>query len=468
VLGCVSNGLVDIDIDDPEAVYFADQLLPNSDCEFGRPSNPRSHRLYQVTSPGRHIGFDVAGKPILELRGNGHLTVFPGSVHPSGEIIEFENGRDGDPGLTEWAILFDAGLKIATAPLLRKAWLEGSRHRLALCASGFLLNLGWAKNDVLAVIRALCSHTNDAELTDRLTCVETTYELLGQRKAVSGRHDLEDILGIDAVSAIERWSNAAGHVLTPPPSPTTDTTSDFDICTDAGAADGFADVMQGQLIYLDEQDRWFRQDNQLFRPVSYVQVQGEAKRFMQGQVGSVGIVGSTRSLLSKGKIDNLLTLSRHHLRVDPELLDASKHLIGCADGAVLDLDTQKFTSESALVTKAVRCHFDPHADCPEFQTFLRQIFAENEAVISFVQRAVGYSLSGHVREQCFFILVGGGSNGKSTLLTVLQYVFGDYAATTPAQTLMVNRHGSEQTNDLAKLVGTRFVTAAETERATTR
>ena len=218
-------------------------------------------------------------------------------------------------------------------------------------------------------------------------------------------------------------------------------------------------------MYLDQQDRWFRRDNQLFRPVSYVQVQGEAKRFMQNQVGSVGIVGPTRSLLSKGKIDNLLTLSRHHFSVDPELLDQCRHLVGCADGTVLDLDAQRLISETgALVTKAVRCRFDPHADCPEFKKFLRQIFAENEALIPFVQRAVGYSLSGHVREQCFFILVGNGSNGKSTLLTVLQHVFGDYAATTPAQTLMVNRHGSEQTNDLAKLVGVRLVTATETEK----
>ena len=52
-----------------------------------------------------------------------------------------------------------------------------------------------------------------------------------------------------------------------------------------------------------------------------------------------------------------------------------------------------------------------------------------------------------------FILVGGGSNGKSV-----------WRPTTPAQTLMVNRHGTEQTNDLAKLVGIRFVTAAETEK----
>ena len=467
VLGDASAGLVDVDIDDPHAIPFADHFLPHTACEFGHASNPRSHRLYQVASPDRHVGFDVAGKPILELRGNGHLTVFPGSVHPSGETIEFEDGCDGDPGLTERAALYAAAQKTATATILSKGWSEGLRHRLALATSGFLLSLGWDKNAVREVIEAVCSHTNDAELSDRLTCIETTYEALQQGQPVSARKDLESILGSDAACAIGRWSKAAGYVHTSAPvapAPTSTIAPHFDICTDAGAADAFAHEMRGQLIYLDEQDRWFRRDNQLFRPVSYVQVQGEAKRFMQSQVGSLGSAGSTRSLLSKGKIDNLLALSRHHLRVDPELLDASKHLIGCSNGAVLDLDTLKFTSDGPLVTKAVRCHFDARADCPEFKEFLREIFADNEAVISFLQRAVGYSLSGYVSEQCFFILVGSGSNGKSTLLAVLHHVLGDYAATTPAQTLMVNRHGNEPTNDLAKLVGIRFVTAAETEK----
>ena len=82
-------------------------------------------------------------------------------------------------------------------------------------------------------------------------------------------------------------------------------------------------------------------------------------------------------------------------------------------------------------------------------------------MISFVQRSVGYSLSGYTDEQCLFLLVGRGSNGKSTFLSTLQNVFGDYAATTPAHTLMADRHGNRQTDDLAKLVGTGFVVATE-------
>ena len=99
------------------------------------------------------------------------------------------------------------------------------------------------------------------------------------------------------------------------------------------------------------------------------------------------------------------------------------------------------------------------ANCPDWIEFLDQIFEGDCELISFLQRAVGYSLTGHVSEQCLFILVGTGANGKSTFLKVLQCLLGDYAATVPMQTLMQQRHGT-QTNDLAHLVGKRLVVAS--------
>jgi putative DNA primase/helicase len=93
-----------------------------------------------------------------------------------------------------------------------------------------------------------------------------------------------------------------------------------------------------------------------------------------------------------------------------------------------------------------------------------QIFAGDNELIAFVQRAVGYTLTGSVSEQCLFILIGTGANGKSTFLTTLQKLFGDYAASIPMQSLMDQRNGSQQTNDLAYLVGKRFVAASEGER----
>lgn len=91
-----------------------------------------------------------------------------------------------------------------------------------------------------------------------------------------------------------------------------------------------------------------------------------------------------------------------------------------------------------------------------------QIFNNDLDLIKFVQKAMGYSLSGDVSEQCMFILWGIGANGKSTFLNVLQELFGDYACSTGTETFM--KKTSEQSNDLARLRGMRLVTTSEAEQ----
>jgi hypothetical protein len=98
ILGPRSGEMVDIDLDCPEALGLADIYLPPTGAEFGRASKPRSHRLY--VAPGAQFeSFPdplLKGKStLLELRARGrdgaseHQTVFPPSVHPSGEAIEW-------------------------------------------------------------------------------------------------------------------------------------------------------------------------------------------------------------------------------------------------------------------------------------------------------------------------------------------------------------------------------------------
>jgi putative DNA primase/helicase len=98
--------------------------------------------------------------------------------------------------------------------------------------------------------------------------------------------------------------------------------------------------------------------------------------------------------------------------------------------------------------------------CPEWMEFLRQIFNEDAELIAFIQRAVGYCLTGSTAEQCLFILIGSGANGKSTFLRVLQHLLGDYAGTIPMLGLMEQKYGS-QTNDLAHLFGKRLAVASD-------
>jgi len=82
-------------------------------------------------------------------------------------------------------------------------------------------------------------------------------------------------------------------------------------------------------------------------------------------------------------------------------------------------------------------------------------------VRAFVQRALGYSLLGHTREQCFFILHGTGCNGKSVFLNTIKAVLGEDCARQADPECFMSGKASTMRNDLARLQGVRFVTSVE-------
>lgn len=84
--GVASGGIVDVDLDCPEALALADLYLPTTRAEFGRASKPRSHRLY-VAADARFQKFidPISSGTLLELRadsetGGVHQTLFPPSI----------------------------------------------------------------------------------------------------------------------------------------------------------------------------------------------------------------------------------------------------------------------------------------------------------------------------------------------------------------------------------------------------
>lgn len=113
------------------------------------------------------------------------------------------------------------------------------------------------------------------------------------------------------------------------------------------------------------------------------------------------------------------------------------------------------------ISQWVNLEYNPKAKAPRWEAFLGEIFNEDKAVISFVQKAVGYSLTGENKEQCFFLLVGRGANGKTTFLEILRLIFGSYAFSAPFATFERHPGSAPQTNDLAALANKRFVMAAE-------
>lgn len=96
LLGSASGNLVDVDLDHPIAVALAPRFLPNTGAMFGRTSKPRSHWLYRVTDGATTKKFQSSdGAMIVEIRSDGAQTMFPPSIHPSGETVEWD--VDGEP-----------------------------------------------------------------------------------------------------------------------------------------------------------------------------------------------------------------------------------------------------------------------------------------------------------------------------------------------------------------------------------
>jgi putative DNA primase/helicase len=165
------------------------------------------------------------------------------------------------------------------------------------------------------------------------------------------------------------------------------------------------------------------------------------------------------------RITAMLALARSEpgIAIRPDELDRDIWLLNCSNGT-LDLRTGQLRPHRRedLITRCLRIGFESQAECPRWQAFLHRILDGNQDLIDFVQRAVGYTLSGSTSERCMFILHGGGKNGKTVFLEGLRLLLGDgYTARTPTQTLMAKR-GDSIPNDVARLRGIRLVTASET------
>jgi putative DNA primase/helicase len=135
-------------------------------------------------------------------------------------------------------------------------------------------------------------------------------------------------------------------------------------------------------------------------------------------------------------------------------------LLACADEMTLNLEqvVARAPSRDDYLTLQLGAEYD---DCPLWRRFLREVFADDEALIGYIQRAWGYSLTGDTREQKLFLCYGDGSNGKSVFLSILASLLGEYAATRSFATFdgdEKNRIG----DDLAGLKGCRALTVIET------
>jgi putative DNA primase/helicase len=147
----------------------------------------------------------------------------------------------------------------------------------------------------------------------------------------------------------------------------------------------------------------------------------------------------------------------------PDDLDADPWLLNCPNGTV-DLRTGDLRPhrQSDLITRLAPVPFDPAAKCSRWETVLGEILEGDSELISFLQRALGYSLTGDVGEHAMFLCHGSGRNGKNTVIDAVQSIVGDYAFASDPR-VFLHSGKNEHPAGLASLVGRRLVTTDEVD-----
>jgi hypothetical protein len=181
------------------------------------------------------------------------------------------------------------------------------------------------------------------------------------------------------------------------------------------------------------------------------------------QIGE--LLAHIKASLSTAKLKALIenAQSEKGIAIQPGELDADPWLLNCANGT-LDLRTGEIHThrQADMLTKCLTIPYDPEARYPQWIAFLEKAMGGDAELTVFLQRALGYSLTGSTREQCFFLLHGPTKTGKSTFVNIAKAALGPYATQAETSTFL---HKDRDTvrNDLADLVGMRFVSAIETD-----
>jgi putative DNA primase/helicase len=163
-----------------------------------------------------------------------------------------------------------------------------------------------------------------------------------------------------------------------------------------------------------------------------------------------------RSAAATLRYTGVLNIESSKFDQKPEMLNVKNGVIDLLSGALLDHDPNLLLRRQSPVV------YDPNALCPTWDAFLNRVMPSMD-MRNYLQRVVGYSITGLSDEQIVFLHHGVTKNGKSVFLDVMEAILGDYSQTVPATTLLAKKMEQHPT-DIARMEGRRFLQLAETPK----
>jgi putative DNA primase/helicase len=242
--------------------------------------------------------------------------------------------------------------------------------------------------------------------------------------------------------------------------------------TDIGNGLRLVDSCAGRLCYVAEWKQWLVWDGQRWckgDDAGVMKLAHKVALSIYDGISSEDDEKKRKELLkwaiqseSAVRIDAMIKSARPYLTMPSAQFDTRPDML-CVRNGVVNLRTGQLISHDAtmMLTKRTDIHYDPTATAPTWRAFLDRIFEGNGDVLQFIQRAVGYTLTGSTDEHCLFFLYGVGANGKSTFLEAMRMLMGEYYVTTSVEAMLATEYTGGATPYVASLPGMRMAMASE-------
>lgn len=247
--------------------------------------------------------------------------------------------------------------------------------------------------------------------------------------------------------------------------------------TDTGNAQRLRDKFRGSVRYSYTRKRWMYWTGKVWRYDDTGEIKkladcivedlkAEAFECEDEKERELRIRFANKTANSSGKC-NMITEAQHldGVPVMVDELDCFTDYLNCQNGVVNLRNGELIPHDASfMMSKICNTEYDvTSGKKPErWLGFLDDVTNGDKELQHYLQKCIGYSLTGSTKEQCAFFLYGIGNNGKSTFIETIADMLGDYASNAQPETIMMKRDGSNSVNsDIARLKSARLVTSEE-------
>ncbi len=254
--------------------------------------------------------------------------------------------------------------------------------------------------------------------------------------------------------------------------------------TDMGFGQLFADYYKPIARYCPERKLWFVYDGVVWRAdEGDMRISEMAKRvirrlhnfgvLIQNEKSRDAYLEAVKKRQARRGRDMMIKDAQSVYPISFKAFDRYPLLFNLKNGT-LDLQTLAFREHRPddMLTKVAGLNYDPNASCPRWNSYVSEIMQGDEDRARYIQKALGYTLSGDTSLECLFILYGATSrNGKGTMMETYLTIQGDYGRTANPDMLASKFNNSSSSSgpseDVARLAGSRFINISEPERKIT-